>query len=249
MVRNLMAAAVGVGLFIALQTPARSAVKAFDVASNAAYAFEADGAWKGTYPNVPPDDPPAGQNPPGDDNGGSGFLPWTFGGGYHQDGGPYGVLNHFIDGVDFPTTPFNNLGAPAFGLGNVNLPFFGITATASRQFAQTMAVGDTFTPISTRPPNTTTTTTTSAAAVFPSPASRSPTMRATARLASRPAIRTLTANFPGGSPTPRAPTKTTARRPAAPRSLPPQPATARPSASKSLPLRRLASRSTECNST
>jgi hypothetical protein len=58
-------------------------------------------------------------------------------------------VNHFIDGVDFPTTAFNNLGAPAFGLGNVaslgggGMPE-GITAVAERPFTEPLAVGDVF---------------------------------------------------------------------------------------------------------
>ena len=70
--------------------------------------------------------PPAGQNPQGTDNGGTGFGIWDFTGPKRVDGGfqnpvpPYGNLNHFIDGVDFPTTVYNDLGAPAFGLGNCN---------------------------------------------------------------------------------------------------------------------------------
>lgn len=84
---------------------AKAAVKASDNTANAAYASETGGAWKGTYTATPP----VGENPPGNDNGGTGFLPWNFGGGYHEPGGPYGVLNHFIDGVDFPTTQYNNL--------------------------------------------------------------------------------------------------------------------------------------------
>jgi hypothetical protein len=126
-------------IFLGAASTLQAAVKAMDNASDAAYAFEADGAWKGTYPGAPP----ANENPPGNDNGGTGFLPWSFGGGYHEDGGPYGVLNHFIDGVDFPTTFYNDLGAPAFGLGNIAKQFFFVTASASRAFASPLAVGDT----------------------------------------------------------------------------------------------------------
>ena len=101
------------------------AVPASDSASDPAYAAEAGGAWKGQY-NA--GDPWAfGQNPPGNDNGGFGFLPWNFtdgntavtAGGYNGDGtfAPYGRLNHYIDGVDLATSTFNNLGAPAFALG------------------------------------------------------------------------------------------------------------------------------------
>jgi hypothetical protein len=111
---------------------------AMDSASDAAYAFEADGAWKGENPG-------ANQNPPGNDNGGIGFLPWDFvaDGSFHEGNEPYGVLNHFIDGVDFPTTPFNNLGAPAFGLANENPAVFD-TTVALRPFAEPLAVGDIF---------------------------------------------------------------------------------------------------------
>jgi len=59
----------------------------------------------------------------------------------------YPNLNHFIDSVDFPTTSFNNLGAPAFGLGNVNPGTgfsHGVTARAGRLFSQPMQVGDVF---------------------------------------------------------------------------------------------------------
>jgi hypothetical protein len=53
------------------------------------------------------------------------------------------VLNHFIDGVDFPTTSFNDLGAPAFALGN-EFPTLFDTAVATRPFAEPLAVGDVF---------------------------------------------------------------------------------------------------------
>jgi hypothetical protein len=107
--------------------------------------LEADGAWKGQYPNNDQHE----ANPPGNDNGGTGFEAWRFSGGFHLDDGPYGAVNHFIDGVDFPTTPFNNLGSPAFGLGNIaalnpsGAPV-GATAVAERPFAQPLAVGDIF---------------------------------------------------------------------------------------------------------
>jgi hypothetical protein len=111
---------------------------AMDSASDAAYASEAGGAWKSENPG-------ANQNPPGNDNGGFGFLPWDFvaDGSYHEGNEPYGILNHFIDGVDFPTTPFNNLGGPAFGLGNENPALFD-TTVALRPFAEPLAVGDVF---------------------------------------------------------------------------------------------------------
>src|SRR5262245_50317734 len=74
-----------------------SATTASDAASGTAYAAESGGAWKGLYPT-------ADENPPGTDNGGSGFNTWDFFGGFHQPQySPYGRLNHFIAGVDFPT--------------------------------------------------------------------------------------------------------------------------------------------------
>src|SRR5262245_34951383 len=77
---------------------------AFDVAANSAYTAEAGGAWKGLNPT-------AGENPPGNDDGGVGFNAWDFSGGFHYpDQSPYGQLNHFIDGVDFVHSTFNNLG-------------------------------------------------------------------------------------------------------------------------------------------
>lgn len=116
---------------------ADAAIKAQDNAGNAAYAAEVDGAWKGENSG---DD----ENPPGTDNGGTGFLPWSFGGGYNPPGGPYGILNHFIAGVDFPSTSYNDLGGPAFALGNATPGFSGPTTNATRSFAATMAVGDVF---------------------------------------------------------------------------------------------------------
>src|SRR5262245_8663322 len=128
---------------------ASAIVVASDNASDPAYSFAADGAWKGDY--LPTDIHTAGQNPEGTDNGGTGFGIWNFTGPHTVDGGyqnpvpPYGNLNHFIDGVDFPTTVYNNLGAPAFGLGNCNpgVHCYG-TAVAERPLAQTMQVGDVF---------------------------------------------------------------------------------------------------------
>jgi hypothetical protein len=118
---------------------AHAAIKGQDTAANAPYTAEVDGAWKGENSG-------ADENPPGTDNGGTGFLPWSFGGGYNPPGGPYGTLNHFIAGVDFPSTSYNNLGAPAFGLGNAAPPgSSGATTTATRPFAAPLAVGDIFT--------------------------------------------------------------------------------------------------------
>lgn len=111
---------------------------AADNSANAAYAADAGGAWKGLNPT-------ADENPPGSDNGGNGFLPWDFVGGYHQpDVSPYGNLNHFIDGVDVAHSTYNNLGPTAFGLTTAYAPFFGTYASARRPFSQPLAVGETF---------------------------------------------------------------------------------------------------------
>jgi hypothetical protein len=111
---------------------------AADQASNATYATEAGGAWKGLLPSV-------SENPPGTDNGGFGFLPWNFAGGFHDSTvSPYGRLNHFIDGVDFAHSSSNNLGSSAFGLTNANVALSGFTSSATRVFSQPLTVGDTF---------------------------------------------------------------------------------------------------------
>ena len=112
---------------------------AMDSASDVAYAAEDAGAWKGV-------DPTADENPPGMDNGGIGFQPWDFSGGYHQPQySPYGRLNHFIDGVDFAASSLNNLGSPAFGLSNANSTFGGNTARATRIFNEPLTAGNTLT--------------------------------------------------------------------------------------------------------
>ncbi len=113
---------------------------ASDNASNPAYAADAtNGAWQGQNAN------PAFENPAGNDNGGTGFLPWDFTGGYAAGPvAPYNTLTHFIDGVDFPTTQYNHIGTPAFGLGNAGIPYDYDYTAARRPFAQPMAVGDVF---------------------------------------------------------------------------------------------------------
>lgn len=109
---------------------------ATDSASNAEYAAAAAGAWAGKNPTP-------GENLAGSDNGGSGFAPWDFAGGYHDAAfSPYGRLNHFIDGVDFAGSVYNDLGGPAFGLTNANQAFFGYTARATRAF-QSLLPGQT----------------------------------------------------------------------------------------------------------
>lgn len=125
-------------LIALLARTATAIVIASDNASDPAYAFNpTEGSWQGENAG-------SGENPPGDDNGGFGFLPWDFGGGYSQDRPPYGTSPQYIDGVDFPTTSYNNLGSPSFALGTAPVPFSGITTGASRPFAQTLAVGDIF---------------------------------------------------------------------------------------------------------
>jgi hypothetical protein len=122
-------------------------VIAADNVSDVAYGAETGGAWKGLYPT-------ADENPPGMDNGGSGFDAWDFYGGFHQPQySPYGRLNHFIAGDDFATTSFNNLGSQAFALTNSNFyppacgtlcAFGGETARATRSFVSPLVPGDTF---------------------------------------------------------------------------------------------------------
>lgn len=106
-----------------------------DSASDSAYASDTNGAWLGTNPT-------SGENPPGNDNGGHGFQPWNFSGGYHIPArSPYGELNHFIDGVDFAASEFNDLGSPAFALTNAQSQQ-GVTVRALRAFTVPMGVGD-----------------------------------------------------------------------------------------------------------
>jgi hypothetical protein len=113
-----------------------AAIAASDAANNPAYAADAGGAWKGLNPT-------ANENPPGADDGGIGFEPWNFRGGQHAAAqSPYGRLNHFIDGVDFAPSSFNQLGAPSFGLTNDNFHLGGATARATRTFSAPLSVGD-----------------------------------------------------------------------------------------------------------
>ena len=117
------------------------ATVAADNATDPAYMADPMGAWNGLNPTV-------GENPSGMDDGGFGFQPWDFRGGFHNpDRSPYGNLNHFIDGVDFSHREANNLGSPAFGLTNAgNTPadaFWGYTARATRTFEAPMTVGQT----------------------------------------------------------------------------------------------------------
>jgi hypothetical protein len=121
---------------------------ATDTAVNSAYGADSAGAWNGLNPTT-------GENPPGTDNGGFGFQAWNFAGGFQQPQySPYGNLNHFIDGVDFSASTFDNLGTPAFGLTNSNFdstschlpsscPFGGETSRATRVLSQPLGVGST----------------------------------------------------------------------------------------------------------
>jgi hypothetical protein len=135
-VRNCSMALATALCCVSLSDAARAAVIAADAASDPAYAAEGGGAWKGTNPS-------ADENPPGMDDGGFGFQPWNFAGGFHYPvQSPYGNLNHFIDGVDFAHSSFNDLGAPAFALTNANLAFGGSTARATRVLDAPLNVGD-----------------------------------------------------------------------------------------------------------
>src|SRR5205814_1398285 len=82
----LLLSALAVTLVVPRHSP--GSVFALDNASDSAYAADATGAWKGTGSTD-------GENPPGSDNGGFGFHPWDFRGGYHNPQlSPYGNLNH-----------------------------------------------------------------------------------------------------------------------------------------------------------
>jgi len=125
-------------LTVLLSKPVCAVPVASDDASAIAYSTEVGGAWKGLEPD-------ATENAPGMDNGGFGFLPWSFAGGIHNASlSPYGNRNHFIDGVDFAHSSYNDLDAPAFGLTNANLEFAGYTSRATRLFSQPLAVGGSF---------------------------------------------------------------------------------------------------------
>jgi hypothetical protein len=137
MIRLLLFAVLWTSICPPLTSPVLAAVVAADVAANPPYGPEAGGAWKGLNPT-------AVENPPGSDDGGVGFESWNFRGGFHYPASsPYGRLNHFIDGVDFPSSSFNQLGIPAFSLTNANVQLGGATAKATRAFTVPLAVGDT----------------------------------------------------------------------------------------------------------
>jgi hypothetical protein len=138
MTRRVLQVLLGTILATVASASCFAAIKASDNASNSAYAANpGDGAWQGLNPS-------GDENPPGNDNGGTGFLPWDFGGGYHAIDGPYAQFNHFIDGVDFPASAVNNLGGPAWGLANAGAPYAYTTTVAKRPFATPLVVGDTF---------------------------------------------------------------------------------------------------------
>jgi hypothetical protein len=124
-------------VLLVLAPAAYAAAPASDNAGKAAYDAEAGGAWKGANPTPE-------ENPPGADNGGTGFGVWDFSGGLHYSTAtPYGRLNHFIDGIDFPVSPFNSLGSRAFGLANSQIGIPGSGARAARLFATPLLVGET----------------------------------------------------------------------------------------------------------
>ncbi len=117
----------GVAVALALAGDCLAEVIASDSAADATYS---DG-WQGLKGAVPEET--------GTDNGGTGFLPWSFDDTFWEaEASPY-VQPHFID-----TKPssFNKLGAPAFGLTNGNTAFTGYTTTATRSFAAPLKVGD-----------------------------------------------------------------------------------------------------------
>jgi len=126
---------------VSLAAEAKAVVLAEDNASDAAYAFDAAGSWAGI-------DSSAGGGAPGPfgtDNGGTGFGTWEFGGFHLPADSPYGDIAHFIDGVDFAASPFNDLGSPAFALTNTNTLGFNVSTSANRPFSSAMAMGDVFT--------------------------------------------------------------------------------------------------------
>jgi hypothetical protein len=147
-VQRLVRVAPPITLLLLFAVRAVSATTASDTAANQAYSADATGAWKGLNSTT-------GENPPGTDNGGFGFQTWNFAGGFQQPQySPYGDLNHFIDGVDFSPSSFDNLGAPSFGLTNSNFdsgschlpsscPFGGETSRATRVLSQPLAMGST----------------------------------------------------------------------------------------------------------
>jgi hypothetical protein len=129
-------ALAAISVCLALPVPLEAAVVAADAASDPAYNAETGGAWKGLNPTPE-------ENPPGNDDGGVGLEAWDFRGGFHYPAhSPYGRLNHFIDGVDFAASTFNQLGAPSFALTNANVQLGGATARATRSFTSPMTVGD-----------------------------------------------------------------------------------------------------------
>jgi hypothetical protein len=116
-----------IAVALALAGDCGAAVIAADGASDPAYS---DG-WQGLKGSVPEET--------GMDNGGTGFLPWSFDDTFWEaSASPY-KEPHFID-----TQPssFNSLGGPAFALTNGNAAFNGYTTTAVRPFAAALTVGD-----------------------------------------------------------------------------------------------------------
>jgi hypothetical protein len=117
----------GISVALVLAGNCQASVIASDSASDPAYS---DG-WQGLKGSIPEET--------GMDNGGTGFLPWSFDETFWEaSASPY-KEPHFID-----TKPssFNSLGAPAFALTNGNVAFNGYTTTAVRPFAVALTVGD-----------------------------------------------------------------------------------------------------------
>jgi hypothetical protein len=77
-------------------------------------------------------------------NGGSGFGPWDFTkSAYYSGLGPaaWGDQTHFIDNAP---VAFNSLGAPAFAISADDCSYCGVYSSATRPFASSLAIGETF---------------------------------------------------------------------------------------------------------
>jgi len=114
-------------IVLGLARAAGAQVLAMDSAADSAYT---DG-WQGEKGAVPAET--------GKDNGGTGFLAWSFDDTFWEgDSSPY-ATPHFID----KGSSFNDLGGPAFAMTNANVAFDGYTTTAARPFAAPLKPGDT----------------------------------------------------------------------------------------------------------
>jgi len=117
----------GIALFLAVADDCFAEVIASDSASDPAY----NDGWQGLKGAV--------EEETGTDNGGNGFLPWSFDDTFWEaESSPYSQP-HFID---TKAGSFNNLGVPAFALTNGNVAFNGYTTTVTRPFAAALKVGD-----------------------------------------------------------------------------------------------------------